>query len=748
MAYLRSPVNKPEQIETLTGILDRITFRNEENGFTIARFETTAKGQSRRESELITLVGHLADVPVGSTLSVTGSWTRDPRYGRQFSSSSHTILRPNTENGIRRYLGSGLIKGIGPKFADRIVKHFGLETLDILEKDPGRLSEIAGLGRTRVEEIKKAWRAQKEIHQIMIFLQSHNISASFSIKIYKAYGRNTLSIIQANPYRLAEEIPGIGFRAADSIAQSLGLPSLGAQRFRAGILFVLQSAASNGHCFQNRTELLQAVSQLLDLSDTRSGPSAEPRLTEHTEAQIEALATDKKIVLEDEAVYPAALHQAERLVAANLLRINQSASPYTRLNLENAAEWAGKAMGVSLAPEQLEAIKTALSNRLTVLTGGPGTGKSTILKGLLLLLEKEGASVKLAAPTGRAAKRLGEACGRDAKTIHRLLEFDPSAMGFKRNSDSPLKGDFFIIDEVSMMDISLANAILKAIPSSASLLLVGDGDQLPSVGPGNFLQDIIAANRLPLVRLHKIFRQGPGSLISVNAALINSGNPLELLPDYQGNKDFYCIFRDEAAAIEQEVISLSSGRLTAKYGFDPLRDIQVLTPMRKGIIGTDNLNQRLQEVLNPLATANGEKQPRRCLLAGDKVMQVRNNYDKEVFNGDLGFIRSLGPDDESLTVEFDGRTVTYDVADQAELMLAYATTIHKSQGSEFPCILVPLHTSHYPLLQRNLLYTAVTRGKSLVIVVGSKKAIAMAIRNNRPQLRRSRLSQKLTEHPL
>lgn len=741
MTASKPPVNRTGQSETVIGILDRITFQNEENGFTVARLEVAAEGQNSPENKMITVVGHLAEVPVGSTISLAGNWTMDPNYGRQFFSSSYTILQPNTLNGIERYLGSGLIRGIGPRFAGRIVKCFGLNTLEVLENDPNRLAEVSGLGRKRREEIKKAWAAQKEIHQVMIFLQSHNISASFSSKVYKAYGRKTLQIIQANPYRLAEDIWGIGFRTADAIARSLGLPAHGPQRFRAAILFVLQSAAGNGHCFQNREELRQAVAQLLDLSAAISDSSPDRQLTETIEVQFAALATDKKIVLDGEAVYPAALYRAEKMAAKNLLRIGNAVSPYERPNLEKDADWAGRAMGLSLAPEQRIAITTALRHRLTILTGGPGTGKSTILKGLLLILEKEGAAIKLAAPTGRAAKRLGEACGREAKTIHRLLEFDPATMGFKRNGDSPVKGDFFIIDEASMMDIGLADDFLKAIPPAASLLLVGDGDQLPSVGPGNFLQDIIAAGHLPLVRLHKIFRQSPGSLISINAALINSGKPLELLPDYEGDKDFYCIFREEAAAIEQEIISLSSGRLTRKYAFDPFRDIQVLTPMRKGLIGTDNLNRRLQAVLNPRASGLTTDSPR--FLAGDKVMQIRNNYDKEVFNGDLGFVREQATDDGTLAVEFDGKTVFYEAADQTELMLAYATTVHKSQGSEFPCILIPIHTSHYPLLQRNLLYTAITRGKNLVIVVGSKKAIAMAIHNNRPQQRRTRLRQRL-----
>ncbi|MBE9519891.1 MAG: AAA family ATPase, partial [Proteobacteria bacterium] len=435
------------------------------------------------------------------------------------------------------------------------------------------------------------------------------------------------------------------------------------------------------------------------------------------------------------------IYYAEKGAATNLIDLNQGQPLYGNINAEQAVEWASSKLKLDLAPEQAAAIKMGLAKKVSVLTGGPGTGKSTILKALLLILVQKGVVVNLAAPTGRAAKRLAEACGREAKTIHRLLEYDASVRGFKRNSELPLKADLVIIDEASMMDISLANSLFKAIAPSAALLLVGDVDQLPSVGPGNVLRDIIDSDFVPVVRLQTIFRQGPGSLISLNATRINQGNFLELLPDYEGEKDFYCIFRDEAEDIEQEIISLCGSRLQKRYGFDPVRDIQVLAPMRKGVIGTENLNTRLQETLNP-ATAGPEVRTHRFRV-GDKVMQIRNNYDKEVFNGDLGIVSGRSTEEQSLEVNFAGRKLVYELADLNELVLAYAVTVHKSQGSEFPCVIIPIHTTHYPLLQRNLLYTGVTRGKKLVVLVGSKKAINIAIRNNRIVDRYTRLKERL-----
>jgi len=687
-------------------------------------------------------------VPVGSTLSLTGTWIMDSRYGKQFKLQSYEIVKPNTINGIERYLGSGLIKGIGPAFAARIVSRFGLKTLDILERDPGRLSEVAGLGRTRVDRIKKAWQEQKEIHRIMIFLQGHGISATYAVKIFKTYGRKSLVVVKNNPYQLTEDIWGVGFRIADSIALSLGVPVSDPRRARAGLLFALDESAGKGHCFMPKEKLVEQATYLLKLSGKSEPiPEHENLYSDHDliEEQLKSLEAADKIIVEDENIALPPIFFAEKGAAAKLLELSTGRPRHDIQNVDQAVDWASSKLQLDLAPEQAEAIKMGLHQKVSVITGGPGTGKSTILKALLLILEQNGVVAKLAAPTGRAAKRLSEASGREAKTIHRLLEYDGTIRNFKRNRDNPLKADMVIIDESSMMDITLTNSLLKAIADNAALLLVGDIDQLPSVGPGNVLKDIIASGRIPVTRLQTVFRQEQGSLISLNASRINKGKFLELLPDYEGEKDFYCIFRDQAEDIEKEIISLCSSRLKKRYGFDPVRDIQVLTPMRKGIIGTENLNSRLQETLNPKETSRDDRQHR--LEVGDKVMQIRNNYDKEVFNGDLGIVSSRDSEEESLEVSFEGRRVLYESADLGEIVLAYAITVHKSQGSEFPCVIIPLHTTHYPLLQRNLIYTAVTRGKNLVVLVGSKKAINIAIHNARVVQRNTMLKERLQADP-
>lgn len=720
-----------ETLQTIQGTLERITFHNEENGFTVARLQQQDKG-----GELTTIVGHLSGVPVGSTLSLAGWWVKDPRHGWQFQVKQYALERPNTLNGIERYLGSGLIRGIGPRFAARIVKHFGLTTLAVLEKEPDRLAEVAGLGSKRIAQIREAWQEQKNIHQIMIFLQGQGISATFAVKIFKTYGAEALQIVRTNPYRLAEDIRGIGFKSADRIALAMGIAQQDPRRARAGLLFALNEAADDGHCYVDQQHLISLCHKLLD-------PGEElPALQAMIAAEIPALIADGKIMRDEERIYLAPLFYAEKGVTANLTALAASSPQLPAMQLDRALARAARQMGVTFAPEQEEALKTAVRNRVAIITGGPGTGKSTILKGLLLILAAKGVAIELAAPTGRAAKRLAEACGREARTIHRLLEYDPSIRGFKRNSEHPLRADLIIVDESSMLDIVLANSLFKAVAHGASLLLVGDVDQLPSVGPGNVLRDCIDSGVFPVARLTRIFRQGEGSLISLNAARINRGEFLELLPGYQGHKDFYFIRRDEPEEIEQEIRSLCGGRLQKKFGFDALRDIQVLTPMRKGIIGSDNLNRTLQQTINRQAAEQAAGGLRQFLI-NDKVMQIRNNYDKEVFNGDIGFVTAKNEEEQTITIDFEGKEVVYEAADFGEIVLAYAITVHKSQGSEFKCIILPIHTCHYPLLQKNLLYTAVTRGKKLVILVGSFKAVGMAISNNRVERRNSRLAERL-----
>lgn len=711
--------------ELLAGILERITFQSDESGFTVARLQV-----DDNSDELVTIVGVLSDAPVGSGLELAGRWQRDPRHGMQFKFDRYQVIKPNTIQGIEKYLSSGLIKGVGSAYAAKIVNHFGVNTLEVLDKSPERLSEVAGLGRKLVAKIKEAWQGQQDVHNIMVFLQSHNIPASYAVKIYKTYGSDALQVVKENPYRLTEDIWGVGFRIADQIAVSVGLPTHDQGRIKGGLLFVLNEAVANGHCYLERRELFEKGCSLLKLAEAT------------VEACLPELVAEEKVVIGDDRVYLSFLYHAECGVANTLLRIGGGVPPWGKLNAATELQKIRREIGFALASEQSQALEVALGNSLVLLTGGPGTGKSTILKAMILMLEEQGVRISLAAPTGRAAKRLAEATGRDASTIHRLLGFSAFAGGFSHNKDKPLAADLVVIDEASMVDIVLANALLRAIPAGGALLLVGDGDQLPSVGPGNFLRDLVDCGLLATARLTRIFRQGEGSLISSNAARINCGKSFDLLPDYKGDKDFYFIGRETPEAIEKEVVSLCAGRLADKYGFDPKKDIQVLTPMRKGLIGVENLNRRLQAVINATdggAVAQGNGRFR----LGDKVMQLRNNYEKEVFNGDMGLVTDVDDEAQILTVTVDGRAIRYEMADMNELQLAYAVTIHKSQGSEFPCVVLPLHTAHYPLLQRNLLYTGITRGRKLVVVVGSPKALAIAIGNNRVRQRNSGLRERL-----
>lgn len=653
-------------------------------------------------------------MPVGSDLILSGSWVQDARFGRQFRVEHYQLVKPNTLIGIERYLGSGLIKGVGPGLAARIVKSFGLKTLDVLDKKPDRLREVEGLGAKRLETIKQAWQTQRHVHQIMVFLQGHGISATYAVKIYKVYGTSAMEVVEHNPYRLAEEIWGIGFKTADRIAATVGIAGNDPRRARAGLLFLLNGASEEGHCYLPETELIHRGRELLGLS------------AEVLQGQLPGLIEDGRLVSSAGRLYLSSLLHVEQGVAAAVRNLLSFAAKGKGLpGIDQLLAASERRIGIRLADEQKEAIETALSSKVGLITGGPGTGKSTILRVLADILQHHGLSLLQAAPTGRAAKRLAEATGREAKTIHRLLEFDPTSFGFRYNRDRRLDADFIVIDEVSMMDVVLANSLVQAVPDAGSLILVGDVDQLPSVGPGNVFGDLLASRRLPTIRLNRIHRQGEGSLISLNASRINRGLDLDLASNYKGEKDFYCIFRDSPEEIETELLSLVTSRLAKRYGFDPKRDIQVLSPMRRGLIGTDNLNRRLQNDLLPesrLSTGG--------YRAGDKVMQVRNNYEKEVFNGDIGFVRSVDPDSGLLEVSFDGRAIPYESSELNELILAYAITIHKSQGSEFTCVIMPLHTTHYPMLQRNLLYTGVTRGKRLMILVGSKKAIHLAIHNN------------------
>lgn len=715
-------VSNRSPAKEITGVLERITFAGEESGFVIARL------QQKEEPDLTTVVGSLGGVPVGSTLRLTGHWVKDSRYGWQFKVAQCHMLRPNTLNGIQRYLGSGLVKGIGPAFAARIVAAFGLDTLDVLDREPERLLEVAGLGRKRADSIRSAWAEQRQLHEIMVFLQGYGISSTFAIRIFKRYGVTSLKVVRDNPFQLAEDIRGIGFKSADAIAASLGIAGNDPRRLRAGVLFVLHEATGEGHVFLPETDLVTRAADML-AGEKKQVAAVLPSLLE-----------DEKLVRDADVVYLAPLFYAEKGAADALAALAMNVPATAVIQAGQAVDWAEKRMKLTLGPGQKEALFAALANKVAIITGGPGTGKTTVLNGLLMIYKAKGLMVALASPTGRAAKRLAEATGQEAKTIHRLLEFDPGAGGFRRGRSNPLCCDVLIVDEVSMLDVLLANSLFRALPRSASLVLVGDADQLPSVGPGNVLADVIQAKSIAVVRLEQIYRQSEGSLISINAARVNRGETLELLPSYRGDKDFYCIFREDADGIATEIVSLVSQRLPKKYGFHPVRQIQVLTPMRRGLAGTVNLNMELQKALNTKAAQQGDHGR---FFPGDKVMQLVNNYDKELFNGDMGLVVAFDQEERLLTVDFDGRQVALEGAELFDLTLAYACTVHKSQGAEFPCVVVALHSSHYPLLERNLLYTALTRGKKLVVLVCNKKGLAVAIRTRKIHRRHSRLRERL-----
>jgi exodeoxyribonuclease V alpha subunit len=708
----------------LKGQLERITYRNEENHYTIARL----KVQGQRD--LVTIIGNLVSVSPGEILRLTGSWERHPKYGEQFKVTSYESVVPATVKGIERYLGSGLIKGIGPVMARRLVEKFGEATLDIIETDIARLQEVEGIGSKRIGMIQVAWEQQKEVRNIMLFLQGHEVSSSYAAKIYRQYGKESIRVVKENPYRLAEDIFGIGFLTADKIAMKLGIQKDSIMRAEAGIMHVLQRLADEGHVFYPQEPLLEECRSILGIE-----ADAVRTAMKKTEGE-------KKIVVEDGAVFLAGYFTSEVGIARNLAALLAAPRDLARYDSEKAIQLVQGELQISLADNQRMAVKAALEKKVVVITGGPGTGKTTIIRAIIRIYRKNGKRVLLAAPTGRAAKRMSEAAGHEAKTIHRLLEFSPKTAAFKRNEELPLEADLIVIDEASMIDTLLAYHFIRAVPRNATLILVGDVDQLPSVGAGNVLRDIIDSGSVPTVRLNEIFRQSRQSLIIVNAHKINHGE-FPILTSAKGKlQDFYFIDVEEPEEACGKIIELCSEKIPATFGFDPVTDIQVLAPMHRGIIGAANLNTELQKHLN--RSADELVRGGRTIKTGDKVMQIRNNYDKDVYNGDIGWIVSIDREEQELVVDFDGRRVSYDFIELDELVLAYAVSVHKSQGSEYPAVVMPLLTQHYLMLQRNLLYTAVTRGKKLVVIIGTKKALAIAIKNDRPRLRYTRLKERLT----
>ena len=705
-------------MESLRCVVERITYQNEKNGYSVLR--CWAKGFS----EPVTVVGIMPETHVGAVLTLGGEWKTDPKYGRQFAAESFEETLPATVYGIEKYLGSGLVKGVGPKFAKRIVQMFGAETLNVIEEDPDRLLEVRGIGKLRVERIKQSWAEQKEIKNIMLFLQEHDVSTSHATKIYKTYGNGSIQIVKENPYRLADDIWGIGFRTADTIASKLGFGQEKYVRLRSGMLYALNALADEGHCYAVREQLLKAGAELLSVDETLLSMTLDEMI--HTE----------DVVTEGEAIYLPPFYWSETGTARRLHAIAAKRSP-VKVSPEGLEARVSLQTGMDYDGTQMRAILTAAQSKVFVLTGGPGTGKTTTTQGIIAAFRGEGAKILLAAPTGRAAKRLSEATGMEAKTIHRLLEAKPPE-GYQRNEENPLEGDVLIVDECSMIDIMLMYNLLKAVPDAMTLILVGDIDQLPSVGAGNVLRDIIDSGCFPVVRLTHIFRQAQQSRIITNAHRINRGQ----FPDISNGRDtdFFFMEREDPELAVQTIVELVKTKLPRYYQLPP-GEIQVLTPMQRGPVGAANLNQVLQEAVNP-----GETGLRRggCLYrAGDKVMQIRNNYDKEVFNGDIGTVDSVDPEERTLTALFDDRPVTYEQADLDELVLAYAATIHKSQGSEYPVVVMPVLMTHYVMLQRNLIYTGITRAKRGLVLVGTKKALAYAVRNVTVTKRNTMLRERL-----
>jgi len=721
--------------DTLDGRVERVTFHSPESGFAVLKIKVRGK------RDLRTVVGVVPSIHEGEWIRARGDWVMDPKHGPQFKAVEIKCSSPNTAVGIEKYLGSGLIRGIGPQFASRLVNAFGLRIFEVIEHEPQRLLEVEGIGPKRRDKIRESWAEQKVIRDIMVFLHSHGVSTARAHRIYRTYGENSIEIVRSNPYRLARDVWGIGFKTADQIAEQIGIDRNSELRARAGLHHTLAVLTSEGHCAYERESLIREATRILEIDEKIVESALTAELGEGLLIQREFRGRS--------LVYLASLDTAERLLAEKLVRLSGTPRLHRTVDPEKACQWIEEHLGLKLGGAQKEALKQSLVSKVMVITGGPGVGKTTLIRSIIEILIRMNPRIRLAAPTGRAAKRLSEATGRDATTIHRLLEFDPSKGQFKHHQNRLLKGDVFIIDEASMIDLALAYQLIRAIPDQAVLVLVGDVDQLPSVGPGNVLRDIIESGRVPVRHLDEVFRQSKSSSIVTAAHAINAGR----IPDLKSgretvqevDRDFYFIeARDKEHALDL-LLRLVSRRIPERFGFHPLRDIQVLTPMQKGELGARNLNSAIQDLLNP---PRGETEMRNLgsvYRPGDKVMQLINNYDKDVFNGDLGTIRFVSTEDGEIGVRFDDRLVRYDRYEMDELGLAYAVTVHKSQGSEYPCVLIPLDLQHYVLLQRNLLYTAITRGKKLVVLVGSRKALAIAVRKTDTRGRITTLKERILQ---
>jgi exodeoxyribonuclease V alpha subunit len=747
----------------ISGSVERVTYYNAENGYSVIRLKPDSPDMLRfryaaGRDGLITVVGNLPEVNPGEWLRLRGRWTSHSEYGRQFQAEQCEQALPATIEGIKRYLGSGMIRGIGKKMAERIVHQFGEATLDIIDNDPERLRNVIGIGPKRISGIQKAWQEQKAIKDVMIFLQSHGVSTSLAIKIYKKYGDNALTVVRNEPYRLVQDVYGIGFKTADKIARALGLAHDDPGRIEAGIAYTLNRMAEEGHVYVPQEKLEPEAAEILQVPAEKIAARLETLESEafikrdtirreplQYEIGRETSSPEPAVVQEERAVYLTPFYFSEVGVTNRVQRMVEH--PTSRLHALQrrlrSEGWRPRAeQGIRLAPHQVEAIQTAVLNKVTILTGGPGTGKTTTLRALLDLLDEGGHNYVLAAPTGRAAKRLAEASGREAKTVHRLLEFKP-ADGFARNEQNPIDADLVVIDEASMLDLVLANTLLKAIGPDSHLLLVGDVDQLPSVGAGDVLRDLIDSGVTAVVRLQTIFRQAANSLIVQNAHRINQGQMPLTPPDAS---DFFLFVKQEPEELAALLVDVVKNRIPHKFGLDPLDDVQVLSPMYRGATGVNNLNDLLQAALNPPGARKAERRlGGRIFRTGDKVMQTVNNYDKNVYNGDIGRITFMDLVAQTMTVSIDGMPVVYDFLESDELELAYAISVHKSQGAEYPCVVMPVITQHYMMLQRNLLYTAVTRAKRLVVLLGTRRALGIAVHNNRVSERHTALDWRLQQ---
>ncbi|WP_088186647.1 ATP-dependent RecD-like DNA helicase [Desulfosporosinus sp. FKA] len=707
-------------MEYINGVVERITFENEENGFSVIKIK------SKGFNDLVTVVGNLSAVNVGSIIRLKGEWKMDSKYGKQFLAQDYRETLPATVTGIQKYLGSGLIKGIGPVFAKRIVQQFQEDTLRVLEEEADYLIKVPGIGQKRIEIIKKAWQDQKEIKNVMLFLQNNGVSTAFAVKIFKTYGNDSIEIVKTNPYKLADDIWGIGFKTADKIALKMGFYLNSFERCRAGIVYVLNELSNDGHCYATKEQLLTEAETILEL---------EQSLVDST---LDKMIVEKTVILDEEdAIFLPPFYYSEVGLSKRIKAILSIDGHYNVATVDSIIETIQEEYKISYDEVQKDAVKTAATSKFMVLTGGPGTGKTTTTLAIIKVFQLLGARVLLAAPTGRAAKRMSETTGLEAKTIHRLLEYKPPE-GYKKNEEFPLECDVLIIDETSMVDTILMYNLLKAVSNETVVILVGDVDQLPSVGAGNVLNDIIESGIVNVVKLTRIFRQAQGSAIITNAHKINRGD----FPELKGNSDFFFIEEDEPSKVVQTIRELCIKRLPSFYKVDPINDIQVLCPMQRGETGAANLNGVLQDALNSSNTSI--KYGGTVYKLGDKIMQIKNNYDKNVFNGDIGGITKIDTEERTLVLNFDGHEVEYDTTELDEVVLAYATTIHKSQGSEYKIVVAPLTMQHYVMLQRNLLYTCVTRAKKIFVLVGAKKAISMAVRNNKTSKRNTRLAERLS----